>query len=400
MRVLKIVQAYFPFQDRGGPVFKVRALAKGLAKRGHKITVLTADLGVSKCHDTGISFERCKWGWQANENGVQAFYLSTVAHYRALTFNPRVFEFCASELDKFDLVHFYGLYDLLGPTVSHFCRNLKIPYVIEPMGMYHPIDRSFVLKRVWHLTFGNLYWSNAAQIVATSEMEQQELLVDGVNPNKVVIRYNGIEPAATAIRPSAGVFRAKWGIPSDELVLLFLGRLIPRKGAHILIDAFAQACPNSGHLVIAGPEGETGYAASLVKQASDVGVSSRVSFTGPLYGDAKAAAMADANVFVLPSRYENFANAAAEAIASGVPVIISEACGIRSLVSGRVGLIVAPETRPLADAIYALTSDRPAYERMRALCPSVAAQLSWDRLSEQMEDYYSRALNYGHGNKN
>src|SRR5271170_290018 len=397
MRILKAVQSYFPFQDRGGPVVKVRALARGLAQRGHQITVLTADLGLAKLDGSAITYQPCPWGFRAEEDGVASVYLSTLAHYRALTLNPDVIGFCGKSLRQFDLVHFYGLYDLLGPAVSYFCRRQGIPYVIEPMGMYRPIDRSFRMKRVWHRSLGGSYWSHAAQIVATSEMEAQELLEDGVPAQKLVIRYNGIDRAASAAQPSRGAFRAKWGIPPGEPLLLFLGRLIPRKGADILIDAFAQACPSEGRLVIAGPEGEPGYLAHLTKRASDAGVESRVVFTGALYDDAKVAVMADADVFVLPSRYENFANSAAEAVSSGIPVIITGACGIRTLIDGHAGLVIAPEEKALANAIRSLLSDRPLYDRLRAGCPGVAAQLGWDRLTEQMEGYYAQVLESKNG---
>lgn len=396
MRVLKAVQSYFPFQDRGGPVVKVRALAHGLVERGHQVTVLTADLGLARYNALDSSFQPCKWGWHAQENGVEAVYLSTLANYRALTLNPDVLGFCGASLNNFDLVHFYGLYDLFGPSVSYFCRRHGIPYVIEPMGMYRPIDRSFQLKRAWHRLVGDTYWSHAAQIVATSEMEEQELLDDGVPAEKLVMRYNGIDPSAAAAPAQRGAFRAEWGITADEPVILFLGRLIPRKGADILIAAFAEACPHSGRLVIAGPEGEPGYREILVKRSAESGVSSRVIFTGPLYDEAKAAVMADADIFVLPSRYENFANAAAEAIACGIPVIITDACGIRSLVDDRAGLVIAPEREPLAAAIRALTSDRSLYRSLQEGCPAVAAQLGWDRLAERMESYYARVL----GSKN
>jgi glycosyltransferase involved in cell wall biosynthesis len=397
MRVLMAVQSYFPFQDRGGPVVKVRALAHSLAQRGHQVTVLTADLGLRRLNGSAIKFQPCPWGWRAEEDGVEAVYLSTLANYRALTVNPDVIGFCGTSLRHFDLVHFYGLYDLLGPAVSYFCRRQGIPYVIEPMGMYRPIDRSFRMKRVWHRSLGDSYWSHAAQIVATSEMEEQELLQDGVPAGKLVVRYNGIDRAGPAVPATRGAFSAKWGIPRDEPLLLFLGRLIPRKGADILIDAFAQACPSEGRLVIAGPEGEPGYLAHLTKRASDAGVESRVIFTGALYDDAKAAVMADADVFVLPSRYENFANSAAEAVSSGIPVIITDACGIRSLIDGRAGLVIAPEQQALADAIRLLLSDRSLYQKLQAGCPGVAAQLGWDRLTEQMEGYYSHALESKNG---
>ena len=397
MRILKAVQSYYPFQDRGGPVVKVRALARSLAHRGHRITVLTADLGLANLSTPAIHFQRCSWGWRADEDGVEAVYLSTLANYRALTVNPDVIRFCGTSLRRFDLVHFYGLYDLLGPAVSYFCRRQGIPYVIEPMGMYRPIDRSFVMKRVWHRSLGGSYCRHAAQFVATSELEHQELLEDGVPSEKLVIRYNGIDRTVSASQPARGAFRAKWGIPADEPLLLFLGRLIPRKGADILIDAFAQACPTTCRLVIAGPEGEPGYLALLAKRAHAAGVASRVIFAGALYDDAKAAVMTDSDIFVLPSRYENFANSAAEAVASGVPVIITDACGIRTLVDGRAGLVITPDRQALTNAIRSLLSDRSLYEKLRAGCPGVAAQLGWDRLTEQMEGYYAQVLESGHG---
>jgi glycosyltransferase involved in cell wall biosynthesis len=392
MRVLKAVQSYFPFQDRGGPVVKVRALARGLALRGHQVTVLTADLGFTKTNGFGVPVQHCQWGWRAEEEGVEAIYLSTLGHYRALTFNPRVIGFCGASLRQFDLVHFYGLYDLLGPTVSYFCRRRAIPYVIEPMGMYRPIDRSFRLKRFWHRSLGEPFWQNASQIIATSEMEQQELLEDGVPAQKLAVRFNGIDSDSGASLPARGSFRAKWSLSPGIPLTLFLGRLIPRKGADILIEAFAQACPDSGCLVIAGPEGEPGYRGQLEKYACRAGIESRVIFTGPVYGEEKKAILADADVFVLPSRYENFANAAAEAVACGIPVIVTEHCGIRSLVDGRAGLVIAPEKNTLAAAIRRLVDDSALYAQFKAGCRGVAEQLSWDRLTGEMEGHYARVL--------
>ncbi len=344
-----------------------------------------------------MHIERCPWGWRAEEDGVEAIYLSTLAHYRALTLNPDVVGFCRATLSQFDLVHLYGLYDVLGPAVGYFCRLEGIPYMIEPMGMYRPIDRSFRLKRLWHSSLGSGYCRNASQIVATSEMEQEELLQDGVPPEKLVIRYNGIDKEASASSLPRGSFRAKWRIAADEPLIIFLGRLIPRKGADMLIEAFAQTCPEKGRLVIAGPEGESGYRAELEKRASKSGIESRTIFTGPLYGQDKSALMADADLFVLPSRYENFANAAAEAIGCGVPVIITESCGIRSLVNGRAGLVIPPNKESLVEALRKLILDPILYAKFKDGCREAAAQLSWVRLTAQMEGYYREALAHTNG---
>src|SRR5208282_3492348 len=200
-------------------------------------------------------------------------------------------------------------------------------------------------------SIGKAFWQNAAMIVATSEMEQQELLEDGIPAAKIAVRYNGIDPASYTALPTRGGFRAKHGLSPDEPLILFLSRLIPRKGADILIEAFARACPESGRLVIAGPEGESGYRAYLEKRVRETGVEARVLFTGAVYDEEKKALLGDTDLFALPSRYENFANAPAEAIACGIPVIITDACGIRSLVEGRAGLVIATELEPLVEAL-------------------------------------------------
>ena len=392
MRILNVAQTYFPYLAEGGRPVKVRILSRKLVQRGHSVTVLTANLGSKEWTESVGVPEKTPEGWRMAEQGVEAIYLPSWLRYRTLTINPRVVRFCGASLRRFDLVHFYGLYDLLGPAVSHFCRRQRIPYVIEPMGMYRPIDRSLRLKRLWHGSIGKAFLRDAARMIATSELEYDELYRGGVPSEKLVIRYNGIDMSSCTSLPRRGGFRAKRGIAPDEPLILFLSRLIPRKGADILIEAFAQACPESGRLVIAGPEGEPGYRAYLGKRARECGVDARVLFTGPLYDEEKKAVLADADVFALPSRYENFANVAAEAIACGIPVIITDSCGIRSLVKDRAGLVIAPEKEALAEALRKLICDKDLYARLKEGCRRVADQLSWDRLTEQMEAYYAAAL--------
>lgn len=391
MRVLKTVQSYYPFQERGGTVFKVRALARSLVDRGHHISVLTADLGLKQHSENNFRVEICPWGWRAEQDGVEAIYLPTFGHFRALTINPGLMKFCGSSLSQYDLVHFYGLYDLLGPAVSHFCRRAGIPYVIEPMGMYRPIDRSFRLKRMWHRMLGKTYVGHAAKIVATSEMEQQDLLAEGVPPEKIIVRYNGVEVDRSGAS-SRGSFRDKWAIPPHDTLIFFLSRLIPRKGADILIQAFSQVCPQNGTLVIAGPEGETGYVNYLKKCAEENRVANRVLFTGPLYDAEKAAAYADSDIFVLASYYENFANVVAEAVACDTPVVVSNMCGIHSLVDGRAGLVIPVDRESLAAALKRLMVDKALYARLKAGCRRVAAELTWGTISGQMENYYAQVL--------
>ncbi len=391
MRVLKITQSYYPFLDAGGPATKVRALAQALAARGHQVTVVAADLGLTprQAHDVGCA--RGPWGWEARTGRVEVVYLKSLARYRRLTVHLAAGRFFRRAVPGFDIAHIYGLYDLLGPSAGWAARAAGIPYVLEPLGMTRPMDRSFRRKRAWMWWYGRKLYAGAARIIATSEMEQQELLDDGYPQAKVRLRWNGVsrEESAAAL---PGSFRAKWRIGHAERVVLFLSRVIPRKGADLLIEAFAALNGGGGRLVIAGPEGESGYTAQLKQLAEQRGVAGRVIFAGPLYGAEKQAALADADVFALPSSYENFANVVAEAVASGVPVIVTERCGIGPLVAGKAGVVIRREAGELTRALQELLENQALRTRLRAGCAEVAGALGWDKLAAEMEAHYLQAL--------
>jgi glycosyltransferase involved in cell wall biosynthesis len=378
MRILSVTPAYYPFLEMGGPTVKVRAISEGLVSRGHKVTVLTPWYG------------RQPRTPQVELGGVEVRYLRSLVRYRATTLNAGVLSFCRHDLRAFDVVHIYGIYDLLGPVVAHFAFRLGIPYLLEPLGMLRPIDRNFRMKRLWHRIFGAPLLRYASLVIATSRQEEGELLEEGVPRKQAVLRYNGVDLAEFTDLPPRGTFRRQWGIPEDEPLVLFLGRLIPRKGVDLLIPAFAAACPDRGRLVIAGPEGESNYVSQMRELAIASGVELRTIFTGPLYGDQKKSAFVDCDLFVLPSRYENFANSVAEAIACGKPVIISDACGISEFVTDQVGLVIPRELPALTDGLRRLLTDQTLYRRFKEACPKVAARLSWQNLLIEQEEIYAR----------
>src|SRR5258708_18971917 len=240
MRILNVTQSYAPFYEFGGPPAKVEALSNGLAKRGHQVTVLTADWGYQKrqAKDGGAVGKRGAFGWVRDANGVNSVYLPTWLHYRAASWNPAITRYCNENLDRFEIVHIFGLYDLLGPTVAAACRKRGIPYVVEPIGMFVPIARNISLKRMHHTLLGEQTISAAAALIATAEQEVQELVAGGIPRDKIVLRRNGV--AAPSVLPASETFRAEFGIPSGAHLGLFLGRLSEKKSPQLLLEAFAR----------------------------------------------------------------------------------------------------------------------------------------------------------------
>jgi glycosyltransferase involved in cell wall biosynthesis len=377
MRILKVTQCYYPYLETGGPAVKVRAIAEHLAGRGHRVTVLTADFGARGPEASG-------------RNTVEVVYLPTLARYRTLTFNPAALDFCRRRLGDYDLAHIYGLYDLLGPAVARSSLRRGLPYVVEPMGMFRPILRSLRLKKFYHCWFGRPMLAGASRILATSPEEAEELVAGGIPREKIVVRRNGVE--APAELPAPGTFRQRWGIEPATKLVLFLGRLVPKKSPDLLLRAFASSARGGARLVLAGPAEDAGYQRRLERLAGELGLGPRVLFPGPLYEEAKWAAYRDADVFVLPSQSENFGNSVAEAIVCGTPAIVTDRCGIASWVEGRAALVVPYELEALRTALARVLEDDALRERLGAGCAALAGEFSWDEPIAAMENIYAQLV--------
>jgi len=396
MRILNVTQSYAPFYEFGGPPVKVEAMATGLAQRGHQVTVLTVDWGfesqaaASASGETTGEIKRSAFGWTREMNGVQSVYLRTWFRYRAATWNPAIAGYCRARLAGFDAVHIFGLYDLLGPAVAGECRKQKIPYFVEPIGMFVPIVRNIFLKRVYHARWGKEMLGGASAVIATSEQEVEELAAGGIPRSKIVLRRNGV--VVPRELPERGRFRSAYGIPANALLILFLGRLSQKKSPDLLLESFARLPESTGGkqvwLAFAGPD-ESGMQVRLKELARDRAVDSRVVFSGAVFGDMKWAAYRDADVFVLPSQNENFGNTAAEAAACGTPVVITENCGVAPLLRGIAAMVVAHETAAVAEAVKAILSDSELRTRLSEGGRTTANRLGWDEPVYAMEKIYA-----------
>lgn len=375
---------------------KVRALAEGLAQKGHRVTVLTADWGLQKRLDLvgeKNKTERSAFGWRRNENEVDTIYLPTWLHYRQVSWNPAVKRFCRTHVGNFDVAHIFGIYDLLGPAVAAACRKLSIPYVVEPIGMFIPIVRNVWLKRIYHHLWGAGMLQGASAIVATSEQEFEELAAGGIPRGKIVMRRNGV--VAPEKWPERGAFRSRLEIPQNTKLVLFLGRLSVKKSPELLLRAFADVKKRlegmQSQLVFAGPD-ESGMKAQLEQMAEQLDVSHGTQFAGPLFGQDKWAAYRDADVFVLPSQNENFGNTAAEAVAAGTPVIVTEQCGIGPLLANQAGLIVKHDVRALAEALACILTDNKLRGHLQSGCAKVTKDLGWEGPVREMESLYAKCV--------
>jgi glycosyltransferase involved in cell wall biosynthesis len=295
----------------------------------------------------------------------------------------------------YDLVHVHGCWNLFGWAAARWCRRAGIPYVVSPRGMLHPW--SFAHGRIRKALAYRLIEARTLQgarfIHTTSDEETRIVSALGVAANIVMIP-NGVEAAVPEPPAAVGEFRRRIAAGSADFVLLFLGRLHPKKGLDVLIDAFRIALRTHPHLVLAlAGSGDAAYVAHLRNATLDLQEQRRIVFPGFLDGEARRLALASADAFVLTSHSENFGLSVGEAMAAGLPVVVSRECPWQQIEEWHAGFWVENTAAAIATAIGRLAENPKAARVMGENGRlAVGRALDWNTLAVNMLRAYRSAL--------
>lgn len=288
---------------------------------------------------------------------------------------------------KVDIVHNHSLWSMVNVAAGWVVPGRRAKLVTSPRGTLSAwaLGRSRSVKRVlWPLQRRAL--SRADLLHATSEVEVQEIRALGFNA-PVALVPNGIDlPDLPLSRPDKNV-----------RTLLFLSRIHPTKGLDRLLHAWmdVQVRFPDWQLVIAG-RGEAVHVQEVQQLAQSLGVQ-RVEFPGPLYGEAKAQAYFDADLFVLPTHSENFGMVVAEALAHGCPAVVSTGAPWQGLQTEVCGWWVANDIETLA-ATLSTAMQLPADELITMGLRGrewMARDYGWDAIGQKMDAAYRWLLSGG-----
>jgi glycosyltransferase involved in cell wall biosynthesis len=356
-----------------GPSYSVGALAAALAARGARTELHTVR------------------GWRDSGAATGPVGVPLTAHRQDFPRAPLLGAMCLSgELERAlrisartcDVLHGHGLW--LAPNIypSWAARRGRARVVISPRGMLGAEALAFsrLRKRAFWRVFQARALAEAACLHATSAAERDDIRATGL-ANPVAVIPNGVE-----LPPEV-----EGADPGGQRTVLSLGRVHPKKGLDVLLRAWAavEADHPDWRLRIIGPE-ELGHGEELKALSASLDLR-RVSIEGPAYGPARLAAYCDADLFVLPTRSENFAMTVAEALAAGVPVISSKGAPWAGLEVEGCGWWIDHGPEPLAATLRsALELPRESLRTMGGRGRAwMARDFSWGRIADEMLAVYA-----------
>jgi glycosyltransferase involved in cell wall biosynthesis len=384
LRVLHVVPYFQPAWAYGGIPRLAWGLCRALKERGHDVRVVTTDaLDRSARLPAG----------PAVLDGLPVHRLPNLSNrlaYDHQLFLPRGAQrVLREEVDRADLVHLHGWWHLLNNAAVAAAAGR--PIVMTPNGTLLPHERKTRIKAVWHGLLGRPVERAIDRWIAVSRAEVNQFARAGLPPDRVHVVHNGLDLGEFEALPERGAFRRRFGLGEGPLVL-YLGKLTPRKGVDHLVEALGRMGRRDARLVIAG--NDMGVQASLERRVAALGLGDRALFTGLLTGADRLGALADADVLVYASTEEIFGLVPFEGLLCGTPAVVSDDCGCGELVArARAGELVRyGDPGQLARALDGLLDDGPRRARMVARGRRfIADEFSWPRIAAQTEAVYAAA---------
>ncbi len=387
MKVLQVVPSISLVY--GGPSQMVLGLSAALATAGIDVTILTTNSN----GDTGQEPLNVPLGVPVEQDGYKIIYFPC-SPFRRYKFSLGLLQWLNNHAKDYDIAHCHALFSPVTTAAATVARYHKLPYILRPLGTLDPADLQ--KKRRLKQIYGNLLErpniAASAALHFTTEEEAHISYRYGVKTEDLIIPLGVNVPDSL---PKKGETRHSLNIPNDLPLLLFMSRIDPKKGLNFLIEA-AEKLIQKGlkfHFVLAGSNPQDPmYEEKIKQQINDSILAENTTITGFVTGNLKLGLLQDADLFILPSYYENFGIAVAEAMAVGTPVIISEGVYIYPDVkSYDAGWVTKLDVDELINELEtAIISPKLREEKGKNAYQLVKDKYSWQAIAKQVIQGYQR----------
>lgn len=304
----------------GGPSQMVRGFSQALSAAGAEVQIATTDSN----GDIDEAPLDVPLGVPCQEDNYTVYYFRC-SPFRRYKFSVGLLQWLWDHAQDYDIAHVHALFSPVSSLAATVLRSRGVPYLMRPLGTLDPADlqKKKLFKQLYAAVLERPNLAGAAAIHFTSNQEAQVSERFGTETPSIVLPL-GVSPLP---QPETAIdMQDRFQIPRDRPLLLFMSRLDPKKGIDLLLPAL-ETLQGEGlnfHLVMCGANPQDReYEQSVYQRVENSPLRSRTTLTGFVSGELKAALLQSADLFVLPSYYENFGIAVAEAMLAGLPVVIS-----------------------------------------------------------------------------
>ena len=388
MRILQIIPSISLVY--GGPSQMVLGLSAALAAKNIDVTIITTDSN----GDIGQLPLDVPLNEPIQKNGYQIIYFRCYP-WRRYKFSFSLLQWLNENARQFDLAHIHALFSPVTTLAATIARYHKLPYIMRPCGMLDPADlqKKKRLKQIYATLLERPNLVGAAAIHFTSKEEAKISERFGLgSTGKMLVPRDLVIPLGV----TAGLFPKR--LPESHVpIILFMSRIEPKKGLDLLIPALESILVSGVefHFILAGSNPQDAdYETQIKVQIYNSRLAKYTTITGFVSGDLKVKLLTKADLFVLPSYYENFGLAVAEAMAAGVPVVISDRIHIaEDIQQTEAGWVGPLEVGAIANSIKSALLN-PQERQRRGLNGKEYAKkhYNWEAIAQQTIDAYQQIL--------
>ncbi|HBK97156.1 MAG TPA: glycosyl transferase group 1 [Microcoleaceae bacterium UBA10368] len=388
MRILQIIPSISLVY--GGPSQMVLGLSAALASKNIDVTIITTNSN----GDIGQLPLDVPLNQPIKQNGYQIIYFRCYP-FRRYKFSLSLLQWLNANAGQFDLAHIHALFSPVTTLAATIARGHNLPYIIRPCGMLDPADlqKKKLLKQIYGTVLERPNLAGAAAIHFTSKEEAKISERFGLgSTSKMSVPRDLVIPLGV----KAGFFPKRLR-ESQVPIILFMSRIEPKKGLDLLIPAL-ESILGAGiefQFILAGSNPQDAdYETGIKLKIQNSSLAKYTTITGFVGGDLKNELLTNADLFVLPSYYENFGIAVAEAMAAGVPVAISDRIHIaEDIQKAEAGWVGPLEVGAIASLIKSALLD-PEERKRRGLNGKEYAKkhYNWEAIAQQTIDAYQQIL--------
>jgi glycosyltransferase involved in cell wall biosynthesis len=375
----------------GGPSQMILGLSKALANNGIELTIITTNSN----GDQGQAPLNVPLKTPIKQDGYEIIYFQC-SPFKRYKFSFDLLMWLNSNINNYDLAHIHALFSPVTTAAATICRMKNVPYILRPLGTLDPADlkKKKQLKNIYGYLLEKPNISGAAGIHFTSQKECDVSFRFGAKTNDLII------PLGVEIAENLSLFnniRQELGINDNIPLILFMSRIEPKKGLDLLIPAL-EILLNEGlnfHFILAGanPQDQI-YEDSIKEQINHSSLKKSTTITGFVTGENKLKLLQNADLFVLPSYYENFGIAVVEAMLMGIPVVISDQVYIyQEIEKAKAGWICNCNKEDLIEKLrLAIIDHNSRKEKGLNARKLVEEKYNWNAIAHQMISIYEEII--------